>query len=241
MAAAQEKMDQMSTEKTQKNEVRINQKLNEFVQKNRKGLLWGLVALVAIMAALIIGVTVREKLQISAFTKVDAFNERYEALKDYIGSEDGEAASKQADIGALLEELNVFAGKNSGFAAARSYCIIAGIYEAQKKWAEAEKAWTSSAKAAAKSYLAPVSLYNAAAAAEEQGNIEAAITLYTQALGFENVNYIASRAQFSVGRLHESQNNRQAALEAYRNLLSKWPGDPLWSYLAQSRIIVLSD
>jgi len=242
MAAAQEKVDQISAEKTQKkDDARITEKLNDFLQKNRKVLFLGLVAVVVILAALIIGLTVREKLLTSAFSKVDALNERYEELLPFIGSEDSEAASKQADISALLEDINAFASRNSGFAAARAYSLSAGIYELQKNWAESEKAWTLAAKAAEKNYLAPVSLYNAAVAAEEQGNIEAAIALYTRSLSFENSFSGAARAQFNIGRLQESRNNREAALEAYRSLLGKWPNDQLWANLAQSRIIQLAD
>jgi len=243
MAAAKDKTDQVSAdEKTQKpNEVRFIEKLNEFVQKNRKNLLLTLAAIVVIFAGVIIGFTVQEKLQIKAFTTVDAFNERYQALREYIGSEEAEAVSKQADINALLDDLNGFSAKNSGYAAARAYSISADIYEAQKKWAESEKAWSAAAKAAGKSYFAPVSFYNAAVAAEEQENIEAAIDHYNRVIEFEKTSFLAARAQFAIGRLQESRSNKEAALEAYRNLLSKWPGDQLWANLAQSRIIVLSN
>jgi tetratricopeptide (TPR) repeat protein len=140
-----------------------------------------------------------------------------------------------------LEELGGFAKKNSGLAAAKAYSLSATIYDSQKKWELAEKAWAGAAAAAKKSYLAPAALYNAAVAAEEQGNDESAIGYYKKALEFGNSFIGAARAQFSVGRLEESKNNRDAALEAYRNLVSKWPSDPIWANLAHSRIIKLSE
>ena len=237
-----EKPEQRSGEKSQKTEkLSINQRLNEFVQKNRKGLFLGLVAVIILLVGSIITLTVREKINTNAFSKVDAFNQRYEELKTYIGSEAPDAASRQTEIEALLNELESFAAGKSGFAAARAYSVSAGIYEAEKKWAEAEKAWIDAAKAAGKSYLAPISLYNAAVAAEEQGNTESAIELYNQTLNYENGVLVAVRAQFSIGRLEESRNNREAALEAYKSLVGKWPMDPLWANLAQNRIMILSD
>ena len=219
----------------------INERLNEFIQKNRKGLFVGFAAIIVVLAGFIIVSTVREKIRENAFSQIDAFERRYEELMFHTGGGDSGALSSQADISALLDDLAVFERKNSGFAAARAYSISASIYGDHERWAEAEKAWSLAAKASAKSYLAPISLYNAAVVAEEQGNTASAIGLYAQALAYGDVFPAAIRAQFSIGRLHESQNNRGAALEAYRSLVSRWPNDQFWTNLAQNRIIVLGD
>jgi tetratricopeptide (TPR) repeat protein len=111
----------------------------------------------------------------------------------------------------------------------------------QKNWVAAEEKWLKAAEAAPKSYLAPIAVYNAAVAAEEQGNVESAIAFYSRAAGFGDSFPAAARAQFSVGRLEESRNNKDSAVEAYRNLLAKWPNEPVWPNLAQNRLLVLSD
>jgi len=49
----------------------------------------------------------------------------------------------------------------------------------------------------------------------------------------------APRAQFSVGRLRESLNEDEKAIEAYRAVISSWPNDQVWTNLARSRIIAL--
>ena len=234
MAAAPEKTD--TNEKSEK--LSIPERLIESIQKNRKALLVGFIVIIAVLAALIIGFTVKDKVLAKAYSQIDAFDVRYDDLKTYIGGED---SSKQAEVAALLEELSLFAAKKSGFASARAYTLCANIYADQKKWSEAENAWSMAAKKAAKSYLEPFSLYNAAIAAEELGKIDTAIGYYKQALDFENGFIFAAKAQFSIGRLEESRNKKDAALEAYRNLVSKWPGDQVWANLAQSRIIVLLD
>ena len=230
-----------ASQDTREQKLTISEKLNQFMQKNRMKFIVGFISLFVILAGFIIGFSVYDKARAKAFTKIDEFERQYEELQSHIGSEAPEAVSKQVEIDALLEELAAFQKKNSGFASARAYCISAGIYEKQKKWAEAEKAWFDSANAAKKSYLAPVSLFNAAVAAEEQGNAESAIEFYKKALDFGNTFIGAARAQFSVGRLEESRNNREAAIEAYTSLVNKWPNDPVWSNLAHSRILILSD
>ena len=229
-------------ERSRKNEESgIGGKLNEFVQKNRKVLILALIVVVVILVGFIVSLTVRDTVRASAFSRLDGLDRRYQALKQYIGSDKADAADKQADITALLNDLGAFQKKNSGFAAAKAYSMSADIYGAQKNWTEAGNAWSASAKAAPKSYLAPVSIFNAAVVQEEQGNIDAAIDLYTQAMGYTANFPAAARAQFSVGRLQESKKNKDAALTAYKNLVSKWPNDPLWANLAQSRIMELSE
>ena len=225
----------------QTEKVPLTEKLNDLIHKNRQKLFIALIAVVVILAAFVIITTVRDKMTTDALSKADAFNRRYEALKKFISGEDPEAASKQADIDALLEELAAFTAKSSGFASARAHVIIAGIQWDKKNWAEAEKAWMAASAAAAKTYLAPISIYNAAVAAEEQGNLQSAIDLYTKAVNYGTDFPAAARAQFSIGRLEETQNNSSAALEAYRALVNKWPNDAVWINLAQSRIIVLSE
>lgn len=219
----------------------VTDKLNNFIQKNRKKLFIGLASAIAILAVLIIGISVRDKLQENALSQADGFNKRYEELKAFINSDDIDAIQKQADIAILLVDLESFAGKKSGYPAAWAYSISADIFGDQKKWDDAEKSYINAAKAAGKSYLAPVSFFNAAVAAEEQGNIDTAIEYYNKALDFGNAFAAAARAQFAIGRLEESRDNKTAALIAYNTLLAKWPGDPVWTNLAQSRIIVISD
>jgi len=228
-------------EKTKNDELDIGEKIGEFIQKNRRAFLIGLVAVIVILAGFITINTVRGKILSNAMGKVYDFSVRYDELKSYIGNDAPDALLKQTEIFFLLEELSAFEERNSGFAAARAYDLSASIYADQKNWAQAEEAWSLAAKAAAKSYLAPVSLFNAAVAAEEQGNAETAIALYNRALDYGDLFPSAARAQFSVGRLEEARNNIDAALVAYRNLLSKWPEDPVWINLAQSRILVISE
>jgi len=225
----------------QTKKITVTEKVNTFFQKNRKIILIGFIAVIAVIVGLIAGITVKNNIQEKALSKVDGFNRRYLELKDYIGSSDIDSFSKQTELVVLMVEIDDFAGKNSGFPAARAYSLSADILTEQSNWEEAEKSYLNAAKAAGKSYYAPVNFFNAAVAAEEHGNYEAAIEHYTKALNFENNFPAAARAQFAIGRLEEERSNKAAALEAYNNVISRWPDEILWTSLAQNRIIVLTD
>jgi len=219
-------------------EVTIQEKLYEFIQKNRKLLLIALIALVAILVGLIVAVTVRERAQAAAFSQLDALNRRYNELRVFINTGD---IMQQAEIAILLAELSDFQSRTSGFPLARAYAISASIHGEMEVWSLAERAWSNAARAARRSYFAPISLFNAAVAAEEQGNFDTAISYYIQAIEFGDLFHFAPRAQFAIGRLEEERNNIEAALAAYRTLLARWPFDPVWANMAQNRIIMLAE
>ncbi|MDR2741076.1 MAG: soluble NSF attachment family protein [Treponema sp.] len=210
--------------------------LADFIQHNRKGLLITLITMVIVVIIFIAGFAIRDTMREKAIEAVEDFAQRYDTLVIDINE-----PAKAEEVQALLDELNAFAGKHSGYADARAYSLAASIYTEKKDWGEAEKAWTNSAKSAGKSYLAPVSLFNAAVAAEEQGNLAQAISLYTESIAQESDFPGAARAQFAIGRLYESQGDNQAALEAYRVIPTKWVNETTWVNLAQSRIIILSN
>jgi tetratricopeptide (TPR) repeat protein len=200
-----------------------------FIRNNRKPLFVLLVLIAAGITGFIAAYTVRDALSKKAVARVDEYARRVQEL--------GDAGSQEA--AALLEELNAFAPKTFGYAAGKAYSLAAGIYAGRKEWDKAEEAWSASAKKAPKTFLAPFSLYNAAVAAEERGNLENAVEYHLKCIEYQGLNPAAARSQFSIGRIRERQNNREAALEAYRKVIEGWPEDATWANLARSRIISL--
>ncbi|MDR3343004.1 MAG: tetratricopeptide repeat protein [Treponema sp.] len=228
-------------EKFEKNEtigmepLSISEKINNFIQKKRKVLVIGMISIIVLLVVLIAVLSIRDTLQSKALSKVEDFTRRYEVLRVDVNE-----PSKETEVTALVDELAAFAPKNSGYAGARGYAMLASIHGDKKNWEAAEKAWTNAARIGAKTYLAPVSLFNAAVAAEEQDNIPGAIALYEESVSLGAIFPAAPKAQFSIGRLQEAQNNKDAAIEAYRTLMSTWPNDTTWTNLAQNRIIFLT-
>jgi tetratricopeptide (TPR) repeat protein len=214
--------------------ISTNDRINIFIQKNRKAIFIFFGALLLLLAGFIAALGIINAVRNRAISRAEEFNRRYEVLRFDIND-----SSKAPEVEELLRELTLFAEKNSGYSGSRAWSIIGGIEADQKNWQDAENAYTRAARAAPKTYLAPVSFFNAAAAAEEQGNTEGAIDLYTQSLTLAGIFPAAARAQFSIGRLMEAQNDRAAALEAYRQVTSGWPNDAVWTNLARSRIIFL--
>jgi tetratricopeptide (TPR) repeat protein len=213
-------------------EYSLDDRVNNFIRDNRRKILICLGAVVFSLAAFVGAVTIRNKLWEGAISRVEDFTRRYEELRFNITDE-----ANTETVAALMAELSAFAPKHSGYPGSRAYALIAGIHGDKKEWAEAEQAWREAAKKAGKTYLAPVALFNAASAAEEQGKAAEAIALYTECLGMAELFPSSPRAQFAIGRLEEEQGNKENALEAYRSLRTNWPNDTLWRNLAQSRII----
>jgi tetratricopeptide (TPR) repeat protein len=214
--------------------ININEGIADFIQKNRKKIVAGMVSAAALLAAFIGWISWRDFTQAKAISRVEDFAKRYEILRIDISD-----PAKAEDVQTLLDELNAFGEKTSAYAGARAYSVAAGIYFDKKEWAEAEKAWIKAARLAPKIYLAPAALYNAAVAAEEQGNIPQAIDLYTEILVYGEQFPAAVRAQYAIGRLREEQADIEAAIAAYRAVIEKWPAETVWGNLAHSRIIAI--
>jgi tetratricopeptide (TPR) repeat protein len=212
----------------------VSEKINEFIRKNRKPIFITAVSLLVILIAIIAALSLIDVFRNRAIAAVEDFNNRYETMLPSITEE-----YFSDDVNSLLEELTGFAKKHSGYPGGRAWFIIGGIYTVKKDWAGAETAYAAAAGTAVKTYLAPVAWFNAAAAAEEQGKTAEAIGYYGSSLTSPAVFTAAPRAQFSIGRLYEAQNNDEKAIEAYRAVISSWPYDQVWTNLARSRIITL--
>ncbi|MDR1466632.1 MAG: tetratricopeptide repeat protein [Treponema sp.] len=230
-----EKIEKLETVEPVKVEYKgkFAQRLSDFIQKNRIGFLIGLAVVTVGVIAFSVASGVARVLNTKAIAQVEDFSSRFDVLQIDINNEE-----KAADVQALLDELAAFTPKHKNYAGARGFVIMANIYADKSNWVEAEKAWNSAAVAGAGSYIEPVALYNTAVAIEEQGDLPRAIEFYAKVANFDFPG--APRSQFAIGRLNESQNNKDAALEAYRALLDKWPSDQVWPNLAQSRIVSLS-
>jgi len=216
------------------NDLNFGDKINNFVQKNRKGILISVSAVFILIAGLIVFLSLQDVLNKKAIGEVEELSSRFNDVRYYI--EDEQSAS---EIEALLADLNVFAANKRGIAGSRAWSMIAQIYSGRKDWQQAESAWLNAAKTGDKTYLAPISLFNAAVAAEEQGKLEQAVQLLEQSVAHPFEFPAAPHAQFSIGRLYEEMNDYPAAVEAYRAVLINWQDIPIWQNLARSRIAAI--
>ncbi|MDR2516534.1 MAG: tetratricopeptide repeat protein [Spirochaetaceae bacterium] len=203
-----------------------------FIENHRKKIIAAAVTVVVVVLAAAAGAGLREWFARRGIKTVEALAERYDAVRFTISD-----PAEKEEVDRLLADLAA-AGKSSGYAGARAWHLAASIHADRTNWEEAETAWNTAAKKAGKTYLAPAALFNAAAAAEERGRMDAAIENYTQASLRADFPQ-APRALFSAGRLEEGRGNSTEAIETYRQVVEKWPATD-WAKLAQSRIITLS-
>jgi tetratricopeptide (TPR) repeat protein len=208
-------------------------KIALFIQKYRTPLLVLLIFLAAGIIGSVAFFSIRAELQKKAILTLEALEDRMIELGDISDT------TKSMDVQALLEEIKAFAPGTFGYASAKAYSLAADIYAARNEWARAEEFWVLSSQRAPKIYLAPLSLYNAAVAAEEQGKLDAAIGYYNQSLATSANFPAAPRAHFNIGRLYEAKHDTAAASEAYRSLIDNFPVESNWVKLAQSRLISL--
>lgn len=220
----------MANDKTE--QTGAGDKIAFFLHKNRKIFLSLVIILVSGIVFSVAYFTIRGAMEKKAIAKVEDIGRRIAES----GILYGPADSPEAD--SLLEELNHFAPTTFGYAAARSFSLAADIYFARSDWARAEESWVMAAKKAPRIYLAPVALFNAAVAAEEQGQLDAALGYFGESLEFSGIYPAAPRARFNIGRIHEQRHEKDKARDAYLELIEKSPDSP-WANLAHNRLIAL--
>jgi len=225
---------QKQNEKQGADDAAISESINEFIQRNRRPIFIISGSLLAILIAVIAVLSLMDVFRNKAIAAVEEYNDLYTTMLPTVNDE-----YFSDEVNSFLEEVTEFAQKHSGYSGGRAWLIVGGIHSAKKDWAQAETAYTEAAKAAGRTYLAPLAWFNAGAAAEEQGKTAEAIEYYSSSLTTNAVFSSASRAQFSVGRLHETLNENEKAIEAYRAVIAGWPYDQIWTSLARSRIIAL--
>jgi tetratricopeptide (TPR) repeat protein len=214
--------------------VKFSARLSSFIQRSR-------IVLITILIVVLVGIAGTgavyafiQSSQKKASANVEALADRYDALR--AAKDDAKSDEK---IAALISDLKA-AGQGSGFNAARASSILAMISADKKDWADAEKHWLAAAAAASQSYLAPVSIYNAAAAAEEQGDNKKALELYVRCVDqYKDSFPLAPRALFAAGRINEALKDYAAANSAYKKIVEQWPNDG-WTKLAHSRILSIA-
>ncbi|GMO42805.1 MAG: hypothetical protein Ta2B_23150 [Termitinemataceae bacterium] len=206
--------------------------INGFFVKNRKGIFTCAVIFAILIVGTIVAICVLDAINKKSIKSLEAFIERYQDLTNDFSNEENE------DVKKLITELETFGEKTFGYPAARAFLMAGDIEKEQKKWSEAEAAWLKAAKKGEKTHIAPVALYNAGVAAWEQDKASSAIEYYTKAAAYPDFS-AAAHAQFAIGLINEEQKDKDAALNTYRELLSKWPNDTTWTDFAQNRILEL--
>jgi tetratricopeptide (TPR) repeat protein len=212
----------------------LSDKINDFVQRNRKGIFTVTGIIIFLFAAFVVYLSVSDYLNKKNIAEVEELSRRYEEMRYYLRDD-----SSASGIEVLISDLKNFAGNKKGFPAGRAWSIVAYIHAGREEWPQCEDAWQRAAAAGDKTYLGPIALFNAAAAAQEQGKFEQAIVYLKECVEHKFEFPSAPRAQFSIGSLYERLGNYPEAVDAYRVVIINWPDLPVWQQLARSRITAI--
>jgi len=221
----------------------IGDKINNFIQKNRKAIFVTFIIFVLIFAGFVSYFLISESMDKKAIAEVEELNEEFARLRFFINED-----FFQEDVNNLIAKLEAFVKNKRGFAGSKAWSIIANIHSDRKDWLKAEEAWVNSANVGSKTYLSPIAFFNASVAAEEQGKLDQAIIYLQQCISHNFEFPDAPRAQFNIGRLYEQLGNFQRALESYRAVLINFQWDRsdylssnmfIWQNLARNQIIKL--
>lgn len=119
----------------------------------------------------------------------------------------------------------------------RGLFLRADLSYAKKAWDAALKDYETLAGRFPKSYLAPISLFNAAICAEEKGDTDGAQKLYARVYAYKD-STVAPRAVFNAGRIDELKGAWAEAQKKYEQMDSLY-SQSVWTKLAKNRIVEL--
>jgi len=220
---------------TERNEkLTVREKVSRFLSTYR-------IAIIAVAGIILVVVATLSIYSIVRGKRIEASTLMAEELQDSFEEWEaaGEAEKENLEKEILSGAEEIISSYEGLFAAARAHMLRAQIHVAKEEWKSAETDFLKVADSYADTYLAPVALMSAAVSREEQENYEAAIELYRRVEeNYSDRSPAAPHALFSIGRLNEVLDRRDAALEAYNGLIDDFSSSD-WTKPARSRIIYL--
>ena len=208
--------------------------VSAFVERHRVVLL---VVAGALLASLIVWLawTERERsLEKSSALRAERLQELYQTW----GAEP--AGTRKTNLGEdLLEDVeHILRQFPRRYAAQRALYVRAQYRFELQQWNDAAADWQELAARWPDSYLAPLSIFNAAVAVEEAGQPEAALEHLQRVADQWDAGILVPRALFSIGRMAEQRADYGAA-EATYDRLTEEHGGSRWATAARNRLIAL--
>ncbi len=217
----------LSTEKTLSTEEKMIGSVSTFFEKNK-------LILIVICAVIIVGI-------LAAIIAVNAVNSAKDKTQIKIAKLEQQyaevLASDAQDWTALTADLQAMV-KGSSYASVKSQYLLGLVYYQQQNYTEASDAFMKAYDLNKSIYLAPLSLANAAACAEEGGDSAKALELYNQIYNDYPESGTAAKALFNVARMYYQQGNTQLAQATFAQVADYYPNSE-YGKLAQNLANVL--
>lgn len=217
----------LSTEKTLSTEEKMIGSVSTFFGKNK-------LILIVICAVIVVGI-------LAAIIAVNAVNSAKDKAQIKIAKLEQQyaevLASDAQDWTALTADLQAMV-KGSSYASVKSQYLLGLVYYQQQNYTEASDAFMKAYDLNKSIYLAPLSLANAAACAEEGGDSAKALELYNQIYNDYPQSGTAAKALFNVARMYYQQGNTQLAQATFAQVADYYPNSE-YGKLAQNLANVL--
>jgi tetratricopeptide (TPR) repeat protein len=217
----------LSTEKTLSTEEKMIGSVSTFFEKNK-------LILIVICAVIVVGI-------LAAIIAVNAVNSAKDKAQIKIAKLEQQyaevLASDAQDWTALTADLQAMV-KGSSYASVKSQYLLGLVYYQQQNYTEASDAFMKAYDLNKSIYLAPLSLANAAACAEEGGDSAKALELYNQIYNDYPESGTAAKALFNVARMYYQQGNTQLAQATFAQVADYYPNSE-YGKLAQNLANVL--
>lgn len=208
-----------------------SEKLNGFLDTNKKPLLAVLIVVIVALIGYVVFDVVSSKVTAKNLAKIEAISYELTNKSSALSTED-----LTAKIKTTIDELTPYANKG-GVVGVRANMLCAELKYYEKDYNAAISYWESAAKKGKKSYTTPIAYYQMGVCYEMINDFAKAADCYKNAAEVKDFK-LASHAMFSYGRVLESQNNYEGAVEAYQAVYDNFEGDE-WANVAKSRILTL--
>ena len=208
--------------------------VSAFVERYRLPLLIIAGVVVAALAVWLIWAERERSVEESSALRAEQLQELFETWN---GAPDG---TRKTNLGNdLVEETELLIRQfPRRYAAQRALYVRAEYWFALGQWQDAAGDWQELAERWPESYLAPLSVFNAAVALEEAGQVEEARQRLERLVADWADNLLVPRALFSLGRMAEQRADYQAASEAYARVTDDHGGSS-WATAVRNRLIAL--
>ncbi len=202
----------LSTEKTLSTEDKMIGSVSTFFEKNKVLLIVIAAVIVVGILAAIIAVNVVNNAKDKAQIQVAKLEQQY---AEVLASEEQDWTALTADLQAMV--------KGGSYASVKSQYILGLVYYQQQNYGDAADAFMKAYELNKSIYLAPLSLANAAACAEEGGDSAKALELYNQIYNDYPESGTAAKALFNVARMYYQQGNTQLAQATFAQVADYYP------------------
>lgn len=197
----------MKVEEKLSEEQKLIKKISDFTDKNKKFVLYGIIAFVAILFIALIITVVSSSSSQKALVRVSSYGDQL--------------AEQDVNVDELITNLKKEV-KGSSYSSVKAQYLIGIAYAQNNDLSTAYDSFIKASKLNSKIYLSNLALLNAAVCKDNLGDTAAAIDLYNQVIGLDDDYGLAPRALFNIGRIYYLEGNTELAKATFQNLVDEY-------------------